>query len=512
MATSDAQSAIARISQRIDDVISNEIELTSRMLMQKKERLSKFTVTLFGRTMVGKSTIREAVTGGDGRTIGSGAQRTTCDVREYEWSQLRIIDTPGIGAYEGGPDRDKALSIVDESDLLLFLVSSDSIQESSFRGMKSIRSQNKPMIFVLNVRLDLTKPVYMRRFLRSPESYLGDEALRGHLARIKHLARDELGLRRVKIVPIHAQAAFLATRPDHAASAEALRHASRIDVLAKIMTRDVVRFGPIRRLRTILDGTIVKLIDLEVLLREQARQLYRSANDFKEKFLELDTWLNGYVTEVDGRIGRSASNLIGSFRKSVSSFVDENIERADVADRWSREIKERIDRWEAELQEQLVGEVREFLEEFNRELKVDLHIVDEFRASGPVQYDPFDTKRTLKWVSAGATSLSGVAVVAGMIGASNFWNPVGWIAGGIAILTFGFSFLFQSREKKLQRHKASETRRLRDELDEVERRAAEQVKRWFSTEITNKLVRGIRYETRNLYDGMFQSARVIRDT
>ena len=278
------------------------------------------------------------------------------------------------------------------------------------------------------------------------------------------------------------------------------------------MTRDVVRFGPIRRLRTILDGTIVKLIDLEVLLREQARQLYRSANDFKEKFLELDTWLNGYVTEVDGRIGRSASNLIGSFRKSVSSFVDENIERADVADRWSREIKERIDRWEAELQEQLVGEVREFLEEFNRELKVDLHIVDEFRASGPVQYDPFDTKRTLKWVSAGATSLSGVAVVAGMIGASNFWNPVGWIAGGIAILTFGFSFLFQSREKKLQRHKASETRRLRDELDEVERRAAEQVKRWFSTEITNKLVRGIRYETRNLYDGMFQSARVIRDT
>lgn len=36
--------------------------------------MSKFSVTLFGRTMAGKSTLMEILTGGNGETIGKGAQ------------------------------------------------------------------------------------------------------------------------------------------------------------------------------------------------------------------------------------------------------------------------------------------------------------------------------------------------------------------------------------------------------------------------------------------------------
>ena len=69
-----------------------------------RENLSKFSITLFGRTMSGKSTLMEILTEGDGSSIGKGAQRTTLDVRKYQWNGLEITDVPGIGAFEGEED------------------------------------------------------------------------------------------------------------------------------------------------------------------------------------------------------------------------------------------------------------------------------------------------------------------------------------------------------------------------------------------------------------------------
>ena len=296
--------------------------------------MSKFTVTLFGRTMVGKSTIREAVTEGDGQTIGKGAQRTTRDIREYEWNGLRIVDTPGIGAYDGRVDHDKALSIIDESDVILFLFSSDGIQESSFRGMKDLRYENKPIIFVLNVRYDLTRPIFMRKFLRDPDHLLGEQAIQGHVARITKLASVELGMRSLKIIPIHAQAAFLATRKDNVRSADALHRASRIDKLVGSLSFDVRHRGPVRRVRTVLDGTIVRLMDIEEMLRDQSKVIGRSAKNLRAKFSELDDWLDSWQIGLDARVADSAKGFTRRLRGSVSSFVDDNIEREDVRDRW----------------------------------------------------------------------------------------------------------------------------------------------------------------------------------
>ena len=61
-------------------------------LQNLRENLSKFSVTLFGRTMAGKSTLMEILTEGDGSSIGKGSQRTTRDVRKYMWNGLEITD------------------------------------------------------------------------------------------------------------------------------------------------------------------------------------------------------------------------------------------------------------------------------------------------------------------------------------------------------------------------------------------------------------------------------------
>lgn len=115
-----------------------------------------------------------------------------------------------------------AISVIDESDVLIFLVRSDSIQETEFRTMKDVQGRNEPVLFVLSVKYDLTKEVYRRKFLGDSYSFMGKEAIAGHEKWIRKLASDELGVRTLAIIPIHAQAAFLATRPEYASHCTAL--------------------------------------------------------------------------------------------------------------------------------------------------------------------------------------------------------------------------------------------------------------------------------------------------
>jgi len=510
-ASDEALGHLRDLEHKLDASATEALKAVRRSLDRKVERLAKFTVTLFGRTLAGKSTIREAITHGDGGTIGKGAQRTTRDIREYEWNKLRIVDTPGIGAYDGEADRDLALSVVDESDLLLFLSSSDGIQESTFKGLKALRSQNKPVVFVLNVKLNLEIPVNLRRFLRNPDKHMGRKAVQGQINRIEKLARDELGMRRTKIVIIHAQAAFLATREKDPAVARKLHAASGIDRLLDALTAEVRHRGPVRRLQTFLDGTTCHLLDLEELLVEQAKLLSRSGRYLRDKFGELDKWLDSYIGSVNQRIEHEANVLFRPLRASISSFVDDNIERSDVGRRWRSRVEALgIDNWMSRTQQQLLDEVQGRLRDFHREIDVEAELTSALKVSGPAQYDPWDVKQTLRRTSAAGAALAGVAGVAIMIGGANFWNPVGLIAGAVSLVALGLSWLFGDREKDLQRGKARAAAQLRDQVDNMERKVANQVKTWFYKNITRNLVRGIRVDTRVLYGGMFSISDSLR--
>lgn len=127
------------------------------------------------------------------------------------------------------------------------------------------------------------------------------------------------------------------------------------------------------------------------------------------------------------------------------------------------------------------------------------------------QFDPWDVKRSLRWLSAAGGALAGVAAVAGYFGAANFWNPVGWVAGGISVIALGLSWLFGDREKKLQRQKAKATSQLRESIDRLELEVANGLKKWFYDSVTSRLVRAIRNDTKQLYRGMRDVSRSLDD-
>ena len=93
-----------QVHDQLSRAVANMSEAHRTALQEmedNRQRLGAFSITLFGRTMTGKSTLMEILTGGDGSTIGKGAQRATRDTREYEWNGLKILDVPGVAAFGG---------------------------------------------------------------------------------------------------------------------------------------------------------------------------------------------------------------------------------------------------------------------------------------------------------------------------------------------------------------------------------------------------------------------------
>ena len=97
-----------------------------------------FTITVFGRTMAGKSTLMEILTHGNGSSIGKGSQRTTRDVRTYTYNGLKITDVPGIAAFEGKDDEQVAFEAAQKSDLVIFLITDDAPQAAEADCLQQI--------------------------------------------------------------------------------------------------------------------------------------------------------------------------------------------------------------------------------------------------------------------------------------------------------------------------------------------------------------------------------------
>lgn len=113
-------------------MINSSLAENLAILDKKKRNIRYFTIAFMGRTKAGKSTFHKIITQEKNDDIGVGKLRTTRYNRSWYWDKLRIVDTPGIGAPGGDVDTEIAKSIIDEADLICYIVTSDAIQETEF--------------------------------------------------------------------------------------------------------------------------------------------------------------------------------------------------------------------------------------------------------------------------------------------------------------------------------------------------------------------------------------------
>lgn len=340
-------------------------------LTRREKRLGRFSVVLFGRTQAGKSTIREALMGGDGGTIGNGAQRATRNAREYDWGDCVVVDTPGIGAYEAADDREQALEAAESADIVVFVISSDGLQEDTFDGLAALRRRNMPVIFALNVRRNLAKPVFRDKFLADPAFVFKPEELSGHVARIRRLASDRLGLDEVAIYPVHAQAAHIGVTCEDGDTGHRLREASRLDELTAALAHEVAEKAVIRRLQTTTDAVVCPLDEQRLQATEHMRHLQceREALELLEREAVSRTsacWDDGRTRALN-----AVEVLANKLRSEIGEFIEKHADDGDIAERWHSLMERYSRRLQAQVQrvaEDTLGEVRAEIESLMEEM------------------------------------------------------------------------------------------------------------------------------------------------
>ena len=95
-----------QVQESLDEV-ANAVQAQSSLLRQELHHYQnglewdKLCVVMYGPTNSGKSTIVEALSCGDGQTIGTGEKDYTLKSREIQFGPLLLVDTPGIEGGEG---------------------------------------------------------------------------------------------------------------------------------------------------------------------------------------------------------------------------------------------------------------------------------------------------------------------------------------------------------------------------------------------------------------------------
>ena len=312
----DAADTLARQLGGINSLLSTMSDVSGTELPGLRKNLSGFSITLFGRTMAGKSTLMEILTHGDGKFIGKGTQRTTRDVRRYEWNGLEITDVPGVCAFGGQRDEPLAFEAAKSADLILFLITDDAPQAAEAECFSRVLSLGKPVICIMNVKaavsgeddLELALWDIEDRFDRSRLDAIREE----FLAYAAKYGQDWGG---VPFVYVHLQSAFLAERTADRKSALALFDASNMKELKRQVVREIKEKGGFFRIRTFTDAAAVPALKAEEQLLRQYDAECRLEKSISDKKRDLAEWKEKFLFDGCAQI----ESALAEIRSRLSS-------------------------------------------------------------------------------------------------------------------------------------------------------------------------------------------------
>ena len=143
---------LARVAVTVEGAPSERVRLLAdRLPASVTPDDGAVSVVFAGQYGAGKSSILKVLTGREDVAIGAGI--TTGEVCEYDWSGIRVVDTPGIHT-ELRPDHDAAAyEAVVAADLLVFVVTNelfDSHLAGHFRKLAVERDKAHELMLVVN--------------------------------------------------------------------------------------------------------------------------------------------------------------------------------------------------------------------------------------------------------------------------------------------------------------------------------------------------------------------------
>ena len=481
----------------LDAAVSDLVDKLDR----NRAVLSTFNVVFFGRTGAGKSTLLSALGRLDGELVSDGHSDFTTEVRSLDWNGCRLYDTPGINGWGRAQSRqdleEKARVAVETADVVLLCFDSQSQQAAEFAKVAEwVHIYRKPALAILNVR-----NLMWRDPLREPRTERRQDltvTVRQHALNISDELR-EIGLSVVPVVAIHSKRCLFARastpfRGPAANELENMRAVRGVDYLEKwsnlpvlegLLTAYVtegatdLRVAAVREMIRAGFSTWADQIDAFASgQRERCASVERTVADWlnvlgypgdrrEHASLPGKDGVSGLISTLEeligepfggssvGRLERHAQQILRSLlsphrARSITSAEDLIREAFDdrrtVSDlEFNQKVfdQAQVDASVVEAASSAMTFLEDNLKLSGRDAALDLDLVAQRLghvkgAAGAVNRIMGNVLKASQLVAGGA------AAVLGIIAATNFWNPAGWVAavilGGLGIAGSVMSF------------------------------------------------------------------------
>ena len=450
---------IQGIRGSFNEIIDNSLTSNREVLDKKRRNIRYFTIAFMGRTKAGKSTLHKVITQQENDDIGVGKLRTTRYNRSWYWNKLRIVDTPGIGAPGGEADTEIAKSIIDEADVVCYVVTSDSIQETEFDFFSTIKERNKPLYIILNVKSNLNQAIRLKRFIANPDDWrLGDgpQSIKGHIERIHDKLDGKYNMDAVRIIPIHLLAAQIALSGEQdSKTSKILFEASNISEFTNSVKKEVQLSGSLKKSLSVIDGTSYQINTIWHKIYADLKSLKEGNEVLKKKQAKNYTFFKNELTQVEQYLKTIFQGTRDDLHNRASAFASEHYDDEDAGKAWSKDmvVKSINKRLEQQIQERfndLNEKIKSELEEMIMDMRISL-------ATNNLGSNVSGESVTNTRLAAGVFFLIMTAV------ASMIVPAVGSIIVGI-IGSF-FTSLFTSKTEKIRKATENLRKQLCDSID-----------------------------------------------
>ncbi len=461
---------IANTREHIKDIIDNSLQENINSLEKKKRNIRFFTIAFMGRTKVGKSTLHKVVSLQEHDDIGVGKQRTTRYNRSWYWDRLRIIDTPGIGAPGGEADSDIAKSIIDEADMICYVVTNDSIQETEFNFFETIKERNKPLYIIINCKDNLTQNVKLKRFLKDPLAWkndTGEKSLEGHFNRIKDMLDGKYNLDAVKIIPLHLLAMKMSLDTELSDTDRKLLHkGSNIDEFVLSIKNEIFESGTLKKSMSIIDGSAYQMNRIHEQLSNDYTSLRKGLDNLKKTQKDFVKFVNKESENLDKGLYSILDNAHKSLKNRAISFAETNYDNSSASNAWKND--ENVKSINNKTNDRIKARLEDFtekLEEKMNELVSDMQFISSISINSSYKLSGESITNTQLAVGIFGSIISTAAPFI----ISQLWHPGGWVLAGASLLVGAvvgiFTSLFTSKAKKIAKAKEKMRDNLCDEID-----------------------------------------------
>lgn len=454
---------IQGIRGSFNEIIDNSLTSNREVLDKKRRNIRYFTIAFMGRTKAGKSTLHKVITQQENDDIGVGKLRTTRYNRSWYWNKLRIVDTPGIGAPGGEADTEIAKSIIDEADVVCYVVTSDSIQETEFDFFSTIKERNKPLYIILNVKSNLNQAIRLKRFIANPDDWrLGDgpQSIKGHIERIHDKLDGKYNMDAVRIIPIHLLAAQIALSGEQdSKTSKILFDASNISEFTNSVKKEVQLSGSLKKSLSVIDGTSYQINTIWHKIYADLKSLKEGNEVLKKKQAKNYTFFKNELTQVEQYLKTIFQVTRNDLHNRASAFAREHYDDEDAGKAWSKDMVVKS------INKRLEQQIQERFNDLNEKIKSEL---EEMIMDMRISLATNNIGSNVSGESVTNTRLAANVFVSVISAALFVWNPLGWSIAALTVVGIIGSFLsslFTSKSEKIRKATENLRKQLYDSVD-----------------------------------------------